>query len=163
MSLVKGISARLRDLFRRRDAEARMEEEFRFHIEMETRKLVAEGVAPEEARRRALATFGGMESHRETMRDERGARWFDDLGADVRYALTGMRRSPGFAIAVALTLGLGIGVNGAIFGYVNSILLRPLPAHNADELVGVFRRDTKSGDIGSFGYDDYLDFRDKSG
>src|SRR5687767_145223 len=163
MSRLKGLSAQLRDVFRGSDAEARMEEEFEFHLDMETRKLVRDGLSPSEARRRALITFGGLDAQRETMRDERGARWFHDLGADVRYAFNGMRRSPGFAIAVALTLGIGIGVNGAIFGYVNSILLRPLPAHNADELVGVFRRDTKSGDIGSFGYDDYLDFRDKSG
>jgi hypothetical protein len=140
-----------------------MEEEFDFHIDMETRKLVREGLTPSEARRRALIAFGGLDAQRETMRDERGARWFHDLGADVRYAFNGMRRSPGFAIAVALTLGIGVGVNGAIFGYVNSILLRPLPARDADELVGVFRRDTKSGDIGSFGYDDYLDLRDRSG
>lgn len=74
-----------------------------------------------------------------------------------------MRRSPGFAIAVALTLGIGIGVNGAIFGYVNNILLRPLPARDADELVGVFQRETRSGNVRSVGYDDYVDFRDRSG
>src|SRR5688572_1083605 len=163
MSRLKGFSAQLRDVFRGSDAEARMEEEFEFHLDMETRKLVGEGLSPSEARRRALITFGGLDAQRETMRDERGARWFHDLGADVRYAFNGMRRSPGFAIAVALTLGIGIGVNGAIFGYVNSILLRPLPARNADELVGLFQRETRSGDVRSVGYDDYVDFRDRSG
>ena len=163
MSRLKGWSAQLRDVFRGSDAEARMEEEFQFHIEMETRKLVGEGLSPNDARRRALIAFGGLDAQRETMRDERGARWFHDLGADVRYAWNGMRRSPGFAIAVALTLGIGIGVNGAIFGYVNSALLRPLPARDADQLVGLFQRDTRSGDVRPVGYDDYLDFRDRSG
>ena len=122
-----------------------MEEEFRFHLDMETARLVREGLSPDEARRRALVSFGGMDTHRETMRDERGARWFDDLGADLRYALRGMRRSPGFALAVALTLGVGIGVNGIVVGYVNAILFRPIPAPAPEQLVALFLRDTRTG------------------
>jgi predicted permease len=104
-----------------------------------------------------------MDAYRETMRDERGARWFDDLGADLRYALRAMRKSPGFAIAVALTLGIGIGVNGMVFGYVNSILFRPLPASDPSRLVGLFVRHTRSGAIDGMGYVDYVDYRDRSG
>ena len=56
MSLLKGLSARARSLLSSRASEARMEEEFRFHIAMETNRLVAEGLSPEEAHRRALVT-----------------------------------------------------------------------------------------------------------
>jgi predicted permease len=118
---------------------------------------------PEEARRRSLAAFGGLDRQRETMRDGRGARWLDDLGADLRYALRGMRRSPGYATAVALTLGLGIGVNGMTAGYVNALLFRPIPAPNPEELVGLYIRNTRTGTPGELGYQDYLDFRDRSG
>src|SRR5687768_6216490 len=72
MSRLKGLSAQLRDVFRGNDAEARMEEEFEFHLDMETRKLVREGLTPSEARRRAPVTFGRLDAQRETMRDERG-------------------------------------------------------------------------------------------
>src|SRR5262245_51714255 len=99
MSLLQGLLARGRSII---GGDRRMDEEFQFHVEMEERRLIATGLDPEEARRRALVAFGGMETHREAMRDGRGARWFDDFGADVRYALRAMRRSPGFAIAVAL-------------------------------------------------------------
>jgi hypothetical protein len=163
VSRLQGLAARLRAVLRPGEAEARMEEEFRFHVEMETARLVREGVAPDAARRRALLAFGGLDAHREAMRDERGARWLDDLGADVRYALRAMRRRPGFAVAVTLTLGVGIGVNGMIAGYVNAILFRPIPARAPEQLVALFQRNERTGTVGELAYDDYLDYRDRSG
>lgn len=163
MSFLKGLNARLRSIFRARAAETRMDEEFRFHVEMETKRLIESGVSADEAHRRARAMFGSMDQHRETMRDGRGARWFDDIRADVRFALRAMRRKPGFALATALTLGMGIGINGIIFGFVNSLLLRPLPARDPEQLVGVFTMHTKSGDADLVAYDDYKDLRDRSG
>jgi len=164
MSTFKGMFARLRSITGARSSESRMEEEFTFHVEMETKRLIEEqGLSPAEARRRALVAFGGLDSHREAMRDGRGARWFDDLGADVRYALRGMRRSPGFALAVALTLGVGIGVNGIVFGYVDSLLFHRVPARDADALVTMFTIDSKTKQIGQLAYEDYEDFRKQSG
>lgn len=163
MSLLKGLAARARSLFAGRAAEARMEEEFAFHLAMETERLIATGVPAAEAARRARVAFGGVDRHREEMRDGRGSRLLEDFAADVRYALRAIRRSPGFAIAVALTLGVGIGVNGVMFGFVNSVLFRPIPAHQPDRLLGVFTADTRTGSPDVLAYDDYLDFRDRSG
>ena len=162
MSLLKGLAARARSLVAG-TAEARMEEEFRFHLEMETERLVRVGVARKDARRQALVAFGGLDHHREAMRDGRGARLLADFTGDVRYALRAIRRSPGFALAVALTLGIGVGVNGIVFGFVNSVLFRPLPVPDANRLVGVFTSDTKTGQPGLLAYSDYVDFRDRSG
>jgi putative ABC transport system permease protein len=162
VSRLKGMAARLRSLLRPGEADARAEEELRFHLEMETARLVREGWPPDEARRRTLMAFGSPTGHRETMRDERGWRWLDELGADLRYALRGMRRSPGFALATALTLGVGIGVNGMVVGYVNALLFRPIPAAAPERLVALFTRDTRTGAIGQLLYDDYLDYRDRS-
>jgi putative ABC transport system permease protein len=163
VSRLRGFLARLRAVLRPRDAEGRMEEEFRFHLDMEQARLVREGLSPEAARRQALVTFGGMETHRERMRDERGARWLGDIGADFRFALRAMRRSPGYALAVALTLGIGIGVNGLVAGNVNALLFRPLPARAPDQLVALFQRDTRTGRIGELGYRDYVDYGERSG
>ncbi len=163
MSFWKGLAAHVRSILRPGDAEARLDEEFRFHLETETEHLIRQGVPPAEARRRARLAFGAVEGYRETMRDERGARWFDDLRADVRYAIRGMRRHPGFMVAATLTLGLGIGVNGIVFGYINSILFRPVPAQVPEELAALFTRDTTTGNTGALGYDDFVDFRDRSG
>jgi putative ABC transport system permease protein len=140
-----------------------MEEEFAFHIEMEAGRLRAEGLSLEEARRQALARFGGLDRYREEMRDGRGARAIDDAIADVRVAGRILRRGPGAAIAIALTLGIGIGLNGFTYGIVDSMLFRPLPTRAPEQLVGVFPRNTRNGQIGNFAYTDYEDYRDKSG
>jgi putative ABC transport system permease protein len=60
------------------------------------------------------------------------------LTQEIRYALRGLRRNPGFAIAVVVTLGICIGANTAVFSILKSILLRPLPFRDADRLVAIW-------------------------
>src|SRR5690349_20993848 len=57
------------------------------------------------------------------------------LASDVRFAIRGLVRRPGFTLVATLTLALGIGANAAIFSAVRGILLRPLPFRSPDRLV----------------------------
>src|SRR6185503_8587534 len=109
MPRFRGVIARLRSALRPASDERRMDEEFAFHVELETDRLRAQGYSAAEARRRALMTFGGLDRYREEMRDTRGMRWLHDIVADLRYAVRITRRRPGLAMAVGLTLGVGIG------------------------------------------------------
>jgi predicted permease len=119
--------------------------EIGFHIEMRTRELIDAGVAPEQARAQAIATFGDVDAIEAACRDERRQRvreraWRDELDSvvhDVRYAVRTLARSRGFTVTVLLTLALGIGANSAIFSLVNGVLLRRLPYANADRIVMV--------------------------
>jgi hypothetical protein len=54
---------------------------------------------------------------------------------NIRLAIRGLLKTPGFTAVVVLTLGLGIGANTAIFGLVNDVLLRELPVKDLGELV----------------------------
>ena len=63
--------------------------------------------------------------------------FIDNLGSDVRLALRGLVRMPGYTTAVILTLALGIGANAVVFALVNAVVLKPLPYPNADRLIAV--------------------------
>ena len=125
--------------FMRRDAvEHDLDKEMRFHLEMEIEKNIRDGMDGAQARRRALVSFGGVQAHKEAVRDERGTRVLEDLAADFRYGIRSLRRRRGFAIIAVLTVALGIGATTAVFGLANWIILRPVPGvRDANELVTV--------------------------
>jgi predicted permease len=118
---------RWRHVWSRRAAERELEDEVRFHLEMEARDRLAAGLNAAEARRMARVAFGGVDRYSEQVRDARGLRWLTDVQSDVRIALRGLRRHPGFAAVVVAILSMAIGANTAVFGIVDRVLLRSLP------------------------------------
>jgi putative ABC transport system permease protein len=91
------------------------------------------------------------------------AQFLDRLKQDVRYALRGLAKAPGFAAAIVLTIGLGIGANVAMFGVVDRLMFRPYPylrepatAHR------IYLRSTDRGitrTSGGYEYTRYVDFK----
>ena len=64
---------------------------------------------------------------------------------NLRYVLRQLRKSPAFTITALATIAICLGANLAIFGIINSILLRPLPFPNADRLVTIYNTYPKAG------------------
>lgn len=114
-----------------------VDEELSYHVARETELHLAAGLSQEEARRRALIVFGGIENARERCHEERTAAPLEILLRDFRYTLRGLRRAPAFALAAVLTLAVGIGATTAIFSVVDRILFRALPYRDASRLVSI--------------------------
>jgi predicted permease len=122
----------IRRLWRRRQVEAGMHEEMEFHREARISDLVARGMDPGEAARTARLEFGSAEAYREECRREMGYRPWDELSADLRFAVRGMKNNPGFSAATVTILALAIGVNAAFFSLYSNYVLKPLPIRGAD-------------------------------
>lgn len=122
-----------------------VDRELKSHLELTVEALVAEGWTPEEARTEALRRFGDTsriarecsEISREQVRDVRRGIMIESFLQDLKYALRGLRKSPGFTLVAILTLALGIGANATVFSLVDGVILEPLPFENPEEIVWV--------------------------
>jgi len=108
------------------------------HIARQTSDNLRAGMTAVEARRQALLKFGNVDVARELYRDQSGLPIVETLLRDVRHALRRLRSTPVFTAAVLLTLALGIGANTAIFGVIDSVLIRPLAYPHAEDLVSIW-------------------------
>jgi predicted permease len=129
--------ARILAFFRKPKLDADLEAEVATHLDFATEENLRRGMTPEEARRRALIRFGGVQQAREHQRAARGFPWVDALLQDLRFTVRTFRRDTAFAIVAIVILGLGIGANIVVFSVVDTILLRPLPFPQANQLVRI--------------------------
>src|SRR5262245_37051160 len=149
-----------RRLFNRTALESQLDRELQFHVDERARELVASGVEPLEARRRARLDIGGPEQVKESCRDARGTRWVDDLLQDIRYALRSLRHRLGFTAVTVATLALGIGATTVMFTLINSVLLKPFAYPEPDRLVSLIEQTDWSknfGNLCAFAYPNYQD------
>lgn len=149
---------RILGLTQRAAMDRRLEEELAFHVDMEARRLIALGLAPEEARRRAAIALGGRQVHIEAARDAYRSRVLDDLGRDIRHGARALRRAPAFSLAVIGSLAVGIGAMSAAFTVTERVILRPLPYGAGGKLVMLWSQNRRTRQRDVISYPDFLDW-----
>lgn len=146
MDSLRRLFQRLRSAFPNAPVDHDLDAEMAAHLDLAIEENIQRGMAAKEARRRALVRLGGVEQARQQHRESRGLPWLDVLMQDLRFTFRTMRRDREFTIIAVVILALGIGSNIAVFSVVNTILLRPLPFRDPQNLVRIVEKYSKAGE-----------------
>ena len=149
MSFFDATRIRLRLLFARQAAESRMNEEFRFHLDMEADRLVRErGLPPDEARRVAYVAFGGVENHKEALRSDRGLAWLAGMSLDLKLGLRMLVKYPGLTFVAIAGMAVAVAIGAVSFGIISNFVRTDIPLDEGDRIVAVQNLVAGSNDEG---------------
>ena len=147
-------------LVQRRRLETELDDELRFHLDEAVARYTSQGMSAAEARRRVRLKYGGPDQIKEECRRARGVTLIEELAADVRYALRGFRRSPGFALTAVATIAIGMGMNTALFTLIYAAVFRPLPVEDPSSVRNVYVRRSGDSPRSSYGHQYAVSFAD---
>jgi hypothetical protein len=131
MRVMNGLVA----LFRRGRAEKELDAELRAFLEMDIEQKMRAGLNGTEAARAARLELGSMEAVKDHVRDVGWEFAIESVWQDMRYAVRGLRKSPGFTTVAVLTLAVGSGATTAMFNLLDAVILEYLPVRNPEQLV----------------------------
>lgn len=120
-----------------RTRHAELDEELQGHLHLAVRDRIERGEDPREAEFAARREFGNVALVQEVTRDHWRLFSLERLARELRHAVRGMRRDPGFTAAAVMTLAIGLAAATMMFSVVNTVLLRPLPFPAADRILTV--------------------------
>jgi hypothetical protein len=137
-SLIRRARALLRHLLGRTSLEREMDDEFQSHLAHRADDLERSGLSRKAAERAARVEFGALEAHKDAARDARGVRAWDELRANVGFAIRGIAHHPVQSLIVAITLTLGVGISGVVFAVMNALAFRARVDRDAASFVRIF-------------------------
>jgi len=137
-TLISRARAMLRHLLRRASLEREMDDEFHSHLALRADDLERRGLSRPAAERTAKVEFGAMEAQKDAARDARGLRIWDELRANVGFAIRGIGHHPIQSLIVVVTLTLGVGISGVVFSVMNAQAFRAHVDRDAATFVSVF-------------------------
>jgi hypothetical protein len=149
-------------LFRNRALDQQLDAELRFHVEQQTADLVAAGVNPREARRRALIDLGGFEQTKQKCRDVDWENDLESLYRDFRFAFRSLKKDRRFTFVAILTLALGIGSTTLIFSVIDCVVFHPFPYKNSGRLASFNILLPEQVTLSRFPVPAFLDFKEQN-
>lgn len=133
-----GVRERVTGLLYRDRESADLDEELRFHLEMEADRLERkEGLEPWEARRRAAVSFGGVDRTKEEVREARGLGWLTGWWLDVKLGLRMLVKYPALTVLGSLSMAFAIFTGAASFEVISQVVRPTLPLPDGDRIVAI--------------------------
>lgn len=158
MGWVTAFRERVRAVLGRARMDEDLDEEIRFHLQMEVEKNLRAGVPAAEARRRAMIAFGGVDRFKEQTREERGITALEEIRRDLRFSARSLLKAPGLVVVTVLSLGLGIGASATVFSLAKGMLLGDAgPLGDPERIVAVYTSENEGGLYGETSFPDYAD------
>ncbi len=142
---------RWRALWRRRQLDRDLEDELRFHREMQAEEIKAEGESPR--------PFGNATALKEACRELWAFTWIEALWRDIRYGARTLVANPGFTATAVTALALGIGANTTIYTIVSSAYNFDFGAQHLDRMVVVTATDASRRNPFGHSFSVFLDLR----
>jgi putative ABC transport system permease protein len=157
--MIASVRERLRGLFLRNRIDAEMEEELRYHMELEAGKLERAGLAPQEASRVAAATLGGIERTKDEVRDARGLAWIPGTKLDFILGLRMMRKHPALSIVGGFGMAVGVAMSVGMFVFIRANIYPTIPLDEGDRIVALENRDATVNNEDRRAIHDFLTWR----
>jgi predicted permease len=137
---MRGWLIRLTGLFGKTRRDLDLADELNSHLDAHIADNIRSGMSPDDARRHALRTLGGLAQTAEVYRERRTLPFVETTMQDIRYAVRLLAKSPGYALAAIAALAIGVGANTAVFSIVNSVLVKSFPYRDPSKLVLLFEQ-----------------------
>ena len=136
---------RLRALVRKEAVERELDEEVSFHLAMEAEKYRRAGMSVDEARRRAAIAFGGVDAHKEEVRDARVLSWVPRMSLDFTLGFRMLAKYPGLAVVGGFAIAFAIWVGATGFEVLTRYFYPKLPFDDGHRVVAIRQRDVVTG------------------
>jgi putative ABC transport system permease protein len=139
-SFLAWCAALWRNITRRADVEAQLDQELHSQLQLLADEYVSRGLHPEGAARQARLDFGGVDQLKEAVRSVRAGYSLDELIRDVRYGVRSLRHNPTFTVVSISTIALGVGINTMVFAVLNGAVFRPFVLPGGESIMSVTQR-----------------------
>ncbi len=127
------------------ESERGLDEELRFHVDMETERNREKGLSEKEARRIALRDFGGIEVTKEAVRDTFATRWIADFMHDLQFSVRALIKRPAYSVATIVAISVAATTIAVALLAMRQIWWTPLPYAESDHIVVFFETDLSNG------------------